>query len=230
MTTMRTPTGIRRFDAKTAISATSGATISGANANATALKHWSSVRSLWRVSRVPRNTTNETTAALTARRLPRRSDSKISRATKLPGDMPFAARTKRSIVSESAIPDPTTMSTPARPKCSRASDLAKERGRKIDRRTSPRNQASSPVDSTGGDYGKPSTRFRNKEHKKATPVSGGRPRFRLQASLSGLDERDRQRRSPNSIAQSTESEPSAVPPSVEGVIDRLGRLPAVCEV
>src|SRR2546426_8492236 len=67
----------------------------------------------------------------------------------------------------------------------------------------------------------------NSDTKKATPVSGGRYHFRLQASLSGLDERDRQKRSPN--LQSTESDLSAVPPSVEGVIDRLGTPRVVYE-
>jgi hypothetical protein len=63
--------------------------------------------------------------------------------------------------------------------------------------------------------------------KKATPVSGGRRRFRLQASLSGLGSEDRQKAISDS--QSAESELSAVPPSVEGVIDRLGTLRVVYE-
>ena len=50
---------------------------------------------------------------------------------------------------------------------------------------------------------------------------GYRPHYL--ASMRGIAQRDLR-------IQSTESGLSAVPPSVEGVIDRLGRLRAVCEV
>ena len=79
--------------------------------------------------------------------------------------------------SASAAPAMSATSTPARPKCSRASDRAKSNGWRMERTTSARNQASSPVLSIRRRaYGSGATPSRSAARltKKTTPASGGR--------------------------------------------------------
>src|SRR5687767_6912329 len=90
---------------------------------------------------------------------------------------PFEVRIIASIAKASAAPAMSATRTPARPKCSRASDRAKSNGWRMERRTSARNQASSPVLSIHSErMGRGATAFADcsTDHKKTTPASGGR--------------------------------------------------------
>src|SRR5687768_8002784 len=97
---------------------------------------------------------------------------------------PFEVRIIASIAKASAAPAMSATSTPARPKCSRASDRAKSNGWKMERSTSARNQASSPVLSIPVERmgsGAPLSPSAARLTKKTTPASGGRLVFAFDA-------------------------------------------------
>ena len=97
---------------------------------------------------------------------------------------PFEVRIIASTAKASAAPAMSATSTPARPKCSRASDRAKSNGWRMERTTSARNQASSPVLSIHSErIGSGATAFAecSTVDKKTTPASGGRLVFALVA-------------------------------------------------